>query len=332
MVDHRHPVRAEVLPGGLRAECDPEISVIIPARNESLSLPELVQRLHATLGELDLPYELLIVDDGSNDGTPELLRRLHADDPRLRARILRSHGGKSAALDCAIRAARGTTLVAMDADLQDLPEEIPVLLDALHATDADLVQGWRRRRKDSWFRVFASWIFNLMCWICSGLRLRDVNCGFKAFRREVAIGLHLEPGLHRFVPILVYSRGGRVCEVPVRHAPRTYGGSRYGIARYFQGFSDLVTVILLPRIAARLQPGLVPIGLLLIAGAATCALWLGWDVLVGRPGALWELGLSTMGLGACGVLSLVLAWLARTHGVRRAKGPIRGYEVDQVID
>jgi dolichol-phosphate mannosyltransferase len=141
----------------------------------------------------------------------------------------------------------------MDADLQDLPEELPVLIAALEEQGLDLVQAWRSRRDDPTHKVLASRVFNFSCSLLSGLPLADINCGFKAMRRGVAKRLILEPNMHRFIPIFVHRSGGRVGEVPVRHARRAFGQSKYGPFRYIQGLLGLFRVVLLPRLLRQTQ-------------------------------------------------------------------------------
>ncbi|MEE2828756.1 MAG: glycosyltransferase family 2 protein, partial [Myxococcota bacterium] len=232
----------QLLVGGLAERPVPELSVVIPAHNEAPSLELVTQRVRDVLEREERSFELIVVDDGSRDGTAETLERLHREDPRIRARILAYRHGKSAALTCGFRAARGRIVVTMDADLQDLPEEIPKLIRTLEEEELDLVQAWRAERNDPRYKVFASWVFNTCCFVFSGLRLRDVNCGLKVLRRSVARRLRLGDDMHRFIPILVHRSGGRVGEVAVRHARRAFGRSKYGPMRYLRGFSDLLGV------------------------------------------------------------------------------------------
>ncbi len=292
------------------APARPEVSVIVPAHNEEPALRALVGRVRETLDREGKTWELIVVDDGSRDGTEDVLRAMHADDPRVRVRILRTRHGKSAALDVGLRAARGDVFVTMDADLQDQPEEIPVLLRALDG-GLDVVQAWRIEREDTAFKVFASWIFNALCSAFSGLRLRDVNCGFKALRREAALGLSLGADMHRFIPVLLHRQGFAVGEIRVRHARRAHGRSKYGVLRYFRGFNDLIGVVLLPRLLHGIAPLLGPIGALLLLASAAFLAVLGTFAATGRVGLLWELGLSALGCFGTGLLCFALSYLAR---------------------
>lgn len=301
-------MRPEVLAGGAGER--PDVSVVVPAKDEAASLRLLAERVRAVLDAEGLSWELVVVDDGSTDGSDRLLAEL-ARDQRIRPRVLAGNHGKSAALACGLDAARGAYVVLMDADLQDLPEEMPALLAPLRDGRLDLTQGWRTDRQDTAFKRIASKVFNGLCTAASGLRVHDVNCGYKAMTRAVARRLRLSRGMHRFLPVLAWRMGFRVGEVPVRHAHRAFGRSRYGALRYFRGLNDLFSVVLLPRILAHVSPLLAPAGLLSLAGAALCVVALVAQVVMGRAGALWETGLSALALGSVGVLCLALGTLER---------------------
>jgi len=289
----------------------PDVSVVVPAYNEVETLELLAGRVRDVLDREGRTWEMIVVDDGSDDGSAEVLRRLHEADPRVRVRVLRSRHGKSAALNCGFEAARGGLIVSMDADLQDLPEEMPVLLRGIEDDGYAMVQGSRAIRNDPGFKVFASKVFNGMCSTFSGLRLHDVNCGYKAFRSEALRDLRLGDDMHRFIPVLVHRRGHRVGEVPIRHAHRAFGESKYGVLRYFRGFNDLFTVVLLPRLLHGVAPVLAPAGLLFMAASVVCMTVLGVFATMGRVGQLWELGLSALLLLGTGLLCFALSYLDR---------------------
>jgi glycosyltransferase involved in cell wall biosynthesis len=301
--------RPRLIEGGLEHPA-PDVSVVVPAHNEEPALRALVARVRDTLEREGRTWELVIVDDGSRDGSAELLAELHAEDPRVRVRVLRTRHGKSAALDVAMRSARGAVVVTMDADLQDQPEEIPVLLAAIDS-GLDVVQAWRVEREDTPFKVFASWVFNGLCSLFSGLRLNDVNCGFKALRLDAVRGLRLDADMHRFIPVLLHRQGFKVGEVQVRHARRAHGRSKYGLLRYFRGFNDLIGVVLLPRLLHGIAPLLGPLGVLLLLSSAGFLATLVAFAVTGRVGLLWELGLSALGTFGIGLLSFSLAYQAR---------------------
>jgi dolichol-phosphate mannosyltransferase len=236
-----------ILPGGRAEHAPPEVSVVVPAHDEARSLVLLAHRLRDVLERDGRTFEVVIVDDGSGDGSGRLLHQLHAEDARFRAVRLGRRQGKSAALRCGLEASCGSIVVMMDADLQDLPEELPRLLGVLGTGHFDVVQAWRSDRQDARGKIAASWAFNALCSAFSGVRLRDVNCGFKAMTREAASALDLRDDMHRFIPVMLHRRGFRVTEVAVRHARRPFGRSKYGPLRYFRGMGDLLTVALLER-------------------------------------------------------------------------------------
>ena len=246
-----------------------KISVVVPAYNEKASLEELAAGVSSVMESLGRPWELVIVDDGSTDGTAEALRELSRRDPRVRIVFLSAHQGKAAALAAGFKAAEGGTIVTLDADLQDDPEDIPRFLEKLEE-GFDLVCGWKRPRRDPLGRRVASSLFNSTVSLLLGPRLHDHNCGFKAYRREVVREIALYGDLHRFATFLAHARGFRVCEIPVKHRPRKYGKSRYGVERIWRGVLDLFTVTLLTRgsrrvfeLFARVGIPLSAVGLLL---------------------------------------------------------------------
>jgi len=229
------------------AETSSKISIVVPAYNEGDSLPELVERLEAACRFPGKTFELIVVDDGSTDKTAETLRRL-ARDTKLSLKTLtfRRNFGKSAALSAGFGAADGDWIVTLDADLQDVPEEIPRLIERLEA-GLDLVSGWKRKRRDPWSKRIASRIFNWVTARLTGIPIHDFNSGFKAYRREVIEEIKVYGEMHRYIPVLASYRGFRVGEIEVEHHRRKHGKSKYGPSRFLSGFFDLLTVIMLTR-------------------------------------------------------------------------------------
>jgi glycosyltransferase involved in cell wall biosynthesis len=221
------------------------LSILIPAYNEAESLPALLDALREHAAPF-APYEILVVDDGSTDGTGELLERLAAADPRVGYVRLGRNYGKSAALAVGFARTRGEVVVTMDADLQDDPAELPALLAKLDE-GWDLVSGWKKERRDPIDKTLPSKVWNSMLRRVSGLTLHDFNCGLKAYRGEVARGLRLYGDLHRYVPVLAAWQGWRVTELPVRHHARRFGVSKYGTRRFLNGILDLFTVTFIHR-------------------------------------------------------------------------------------
>jgi len=222
------------------------ISVIIPLLNEAESLEELHQRLTEVLETLGQSFELIFVDDGSNDNSFEVLKGLHANDQHVRVIQFRRNYGKAAAIYAGFQQVRGEIILTMDADLQDLPEEIPRLVAKLQ-DGYDLVSGWKIKRRDPFSRKIASRLFNLTVSLLTGIRLHDFNSGFKCYRKEVTQEIKIYGELHRYIPVLAAWKGFKISEVEVQHRPRRYGRSRYGMNRAFRGFFDLLTVMALTR-------------------------------------------------------------------------------------
>lgn len=222
--------------------CD--ISVVVPALNEAESLPDLVTRVASIIAETGQTYEILVVDDGSSDQTFEVLAALAPRHPQLHAISFTRNYGKAAALAAGFQAAGGSIVITIDADLQDDPTEIPRLLAKLEE-GYDLVSGWKQDRKDSFIKNQTSKLFNKVTSLVTGLRLHDFNCGLKAYRSQVTRAVRLYGEMHRYIPALAHLEGYRVTEIPVRHHARRFGKTKYGIARFLNGFFDLMTLVFL---------------------------------------------------------------------------------------
>ena len=220
------------------------ISVVVPVYNEDESLRPLYDALTAALERLGQSYEIVFVDDGSRDGSFTTLKALHDQDQRVRVIRFRRNFGKTPALVAGFHEARGDVVFTMDADLQDDPAEIPLFLDKL-AEGYDLVSGWKYPRHDPPTKTIPSFFFNRMIWASTGVKLHDINCGFKAYRREIIEEIKLYGELHRFIPILAHQRGYRVTEVKVHHHKRKFGKSKFGARRFLRGFLDLLMVLFL---------------------------------------------------------------------------------------
>jgi len=221
------------------------LSLVIPCYNEEDSIPELLAKLDESLKTLEglgHTVEILLVDDGSRDKTPELLRAATAGRPQLRVIRFARNFGQTAAMAAGFDAARGDVVVPLDADLQNDPADIPMLLAKLEE-GYDVVSGWRRERKDTLItRRFPSWAANAFISRLSGVRLHDYGCTLKAYRRSVLSGVHLYGEGHRFIPIFAAQQGARVTEVVVRHHPRLRGTTKYGLGRVPNVFLDLLLV------------------------------------------------------------------------------------------
>ena len=254
-----------------------KLSVIVPVLNEAESLPELYRRLTEVLGALPDPYELIFVDDGSTDDSFAVLASLQQDDAHVAIVQLRRTYGKATALAAGFEQAEGERILTIDADLQDQPEEIPKIIAKLEE-GYDLVSGWRSKREDGRGKVLASRVFNVVTGWLSGVRLHDMNCGLKIFKREVVDGLRIRGEFHRYIPVLAQSQGFKVAEVAVDHRPRRYGTSKYGSERFVRGFLDVLTVMILTRYLRRPMHlfGGLGLALTLVGLALNSYLTIGW--------------------------------------------------------
>ena len=220
-----------------------DISVVVPLYNERESLGELTAWIDRVARENGLSYEIVMVDDGSSDGSWEEIERLSAEYPSLRAIRFARNYGKSAALYCGFAEARGEVVFTMDADLQDSPDEIPPMRRMIVDEGYDLVSGWKRKRYDPAGKRLPSKFFNSTARLVSGIKLHDFNCGLKAYRRRVVKSIEVYGEMHRYIPILAKHAGfGRIGEKEVHHHERKYGVSKFGMERMVKGYLDLITV------------------------------------------------------------------------------------------
>jgi glycosyltransferase involved in cell wall biosynthesis len=221
----------------------PELSVVIPVLNEEASLAVLYRELTDTLAAWGRSYEILVVDDGSRDGTFDLLKSLQAHDPRVRVIRFRRNFGQTAAFSAGFAHARGRYIVTSDGDLQNDPRDIPGMVRALEEGGYDIVCGWRKDRKDRLLsRRVPSMIANRLISSATGVKLHDYGCSLKVFRAEVVKPLRLYGEMHRFLPAIASEQGVRIAEVVVHHRPRRHGASKYGLSRTIRVILDLLTV------------------------------------------------------------------------------------------
>src|SRR5262245_2256973 len=267
------------------------ISVVIPVYNEKESLLPLHAEIVTATQQAKLDLEVVFVDDGSRDGSWEVIADLAKRYAFVRGLRFRRNFGKAAALSAGFRAAGGQVILTLDADLQDDPAEVPRFLAALAEggpgqTPLDVVSGWKRVRHDPWHKVLPSRVFNGMVSRLTGVRLHDHNCGMKCYRAEVFREVRLYGELHRFIPVLAAARGFRVGEVVIQHRPRKFGHSKYGFRRFVKGFLDLLTVKFLTGFTQRPQHLLGTIGLFcfLAGGLGLAYLAAEWLVNLASPG------------------------------------------------
>ncbi len=228
------------------SESQLEITVVVPLYNEVESLEPLYREIMDAL--IHVPdHEILFINDGSTDGSREVLKRIAGVDRKVRVVNFRRNFGKSAALEAAFRRARGQFVATLDADLQDDPAEIVPMMEQMKKENLDLVSGWKQVRKDPLSKKIPSKLFNFATRICSGLKLHDFNCGLKVYRREVTGAIRIHGELHRYIPAIAHWSGFRVGERPVNHRERRFGTTKFGPSRFLHGFLDLLTVMFLRR-------------------------------------------------------------------------------------
>ena len=270
----------------------PFLSVVSPVFDERESVAVLAGELETVLRQLEddgriSGHEIIFIDDGSRDGTSDVLKRLHRESPSTGIIRFRTNMGKSAALSQGFKACSGDVVVTIDSDLQDDPAEIPALLETLQE-GFHVVSGWKAERRDPLSKTVPSRLYNWVTRIASGLPLHDFNCGLKIYRREVLNEIQVYGQLHRFLPVLAHWRGFRIGEKKVHHRPRRFGRSKYGFSRFAAGLLDFLTVLFLMRY--RRQPlhlfGLV--GLLLFAigmgvNIYLAIVWIQTHAIGGRP-------------------------------------------------
>ncbi len=262
----------------------PEVSIVVPIYNELENLPDLVERIHGAMATQPLSFELIAVDDGSSDGSRARLRELAATHPWLRPVFLARNYGQSSALQAGFDRVRGRYVVTLDADLQNEPADIPLLLERLETDpDVDMVSGWRKERQDAELsRKLPSRLANRLISRATGVHLHDYGCALKAYRRPIIDRIRLYGELHRFIPSLAREVGARIAEVPVRHHARTRGVSKYGIDRTFRVILDLILVVFFMRYRQRPLHAFGGLGLWLAAPGVLILLWLLGDKLMGQ--------------------------------------------------
>lgn len=268
---------------------NPDVSVVVPLLNEVDSLEELTDRIHQALSG-EWTYEVILVDDGSDDGSWEKIRKLSDKTPNIRGIRFRRNYGKSPALQQGFRKARGRFIATMDADLQDDPAEVPHMIRMIEEQGLDLVSGWKKVRYDPISKTIPSRFFNYVTSLTTGIKIHDFNCGLKVYRAEVVRHLTLYGELHRYIPYLAKQQGfSRIDEKVVQHHARKHGVPKFGLSRFIKGFLDLLTLLFLGHYMKRPMHFFGGIGtlFLIIGGGITAYLTimrLFFEVyLTGRP-------------------------------------------------
>lgn len=229
-----------------------DISVVVPLFNEEESLPELTEWIRRVMEENRFSYEIILVDDGSNDSSWKVIEELTWRNPDIRGIRFRRNYGKSAALYCGFEKCKGEVVITMDADLQDSPDEIPELYRMIRQEGFDMVSGWKKKRYDPFTKTLPSKLFNSTARMASGIRLHDFNCGLKAYRNAVVKSIEVYGEMHRYIPILAKFAGfTRIGEKVVQHKARKYGKTKFGIERFVNGYLDLLSLSFISKFGKR---------------------------------------------------------------------------------
>ncbi len=268
-----------------------DLSIVVPSFNEEESLGELTEWIARVMKTTPYSYEVIIVDDGSTDGSWAVVERLHEADSNILGIRFRRNYGKSAALSEGFGAARGRVVITMDADLQDSPDEIPDLMDMILNQGYDMVSGWKKVRHDPLSKTVPSKIFNGVVRKISGIKLHDFNCGLKAYRSDVVKTIEVYGEMHRYVPLLAKEAGfHKIGEKVVHHYERKFGHSKFGIERTVKGFLDLLSVTFMGKFGKRPMHLFGALGTLMFFLGFIAAAWVGfkklWCVYHGVPAPL----------------------------------------------
>lgn len=310
-----------------------EITVLIPLLNEVDSLPELSLQLEEELGKITRGrYEVLFIDDGSTDGSFDMIKQINRRNRRFKCVRFRRNYGKSAALAVGFQRARGKFVITMDADLQDDPAEIPNLIKKIQE-GYDLVSGWKKKRYDPITKTLPSKLFNSVTSLMSGIKLHDFNCGLKAYRRSVVKTVRIYGEMHRYIPALAHWEGFKVTELPVQHHPRRYGKTKFGISRFIYGFLDLLTVLFTTRYFKRPLHFFGSAGLLLTIVGLAINLYLTYEWAIGvtylsnRPLALFGIALIIVGVQLVSV-GLIGEIIVKNHILTHSNN----YSIKEVLE
>ena len=262
-----------------------DLSIVIPLFNEEESLPELLSWIERTLASWSGNFEVILIDDGSTDGSWSVIESLIPQHPSITAIRFSKNYGKSQALHAGFARAKGQVVVTMDADLQDSPEEIPGLYKKITQEGFDLVSGWKRKRFDSfWGKNLPSKLFNWAARKTSGIALNDFNCGLKAYRSEAVKAIEVSGEMHRYIPVLVKNAGfSKIGEQVVQHQSRRYGTTKFGASRFINGFLDLLTIWFLSAFGKRPMHLFGAVGVLLFILGFVFSLFLGIDKIWFNP-------------------------------------------------
>ena len=315
-----------------------DISVVVPLYNEEESLPELVAWIDRVAKGEALSYEIIMVDDGSTDGSWSVVQRLKKEYPAIRGLSFRRNYGKSAALYSGFEMAQGEVVFTMDADLQDSPDEIPAMRRMILEEGYDIVSGWKRKRYDPISKRLPSKFFNFTARLMSGIKLHDFNCGLKAYRRKVVKSIEVYGEMHRYIPILAKHAGfRRIGEKVVEHHERKYGKSKFGLERMVKGYLDLITVTFMSHFGRSPMYLFGTLGTLMFLFGGVTAVWIIVDKIYSQAhGYMWR-GVTEQPMFYLALLAVVLGVMLFLAGflaelINRRSPDRNSYLVDEMID
>lgn len=315
-----------------------DISVVVPLYNEEESLPELVAWIDRVAKGEALSYEIIMVDDGSTDGSWSVVQRLKKEYPAIRGISFRRNYGKSAALYSGFEMAQGEVVFTMDADLQDSPDEIPAMRRMILDEGYDIVSGWKRKRYDPISKRLPSKFFNFTARLMSGIKLHDFNCGLKAYRRKVVKSIEVYGEMHRYIPILAKHAGyRRIGEKVVEHHERKYGKSKFGLERMVKGYLDLITVTFMSHFGRSPMYLFGTLGTLMFLFGGVTAVWIIVDKIYSQAhGYMWR-GVTEQPMFYLALLAVVLGVMLFLAGflaelINRRSPDRNSYLVDEKID
>ncbi|MGN6178616.1 MAG: glycosyltransferase family 2 protein [Mucilaginibacter sp.] len=260
-----------------------DISVVVPLYDEVESLPELTSWISQVMNDNQFTYEIILVDDGSKDGSWEMIKRLRQQNQHIKGIKFRRNYGKSAALNTGFEAAQGDVIITMDADLQDSPDEIPELYRRITEENYDLISGWKAKRYDPISKTVPTKLFNAATRKMSGIdNLHDFNCGLKAYRKAVVKNIEVYGEMHRYIPVIAKWAGfSRIGEQVVEHRARKYGKTKFGLSRFVNGFLDLLSIFFVGKFGKRPMHFFGTMGTISFLAGTVCAIWIIVDKLNG---------------------------------------------------
>ena len=285
-----------------------DISVVIPLYNEVESLPELTNWINTVLTGKKFTYEIIMVDDGSNDGSWELIKTLHENNPVIKGIKFRRNYGKSAALNTGFEAAQGNVVITMDADLQDSPDEIPELYRKITEEKYDLVSGWKAKRYDPLSKTIPTKLYNAATRRMSGINnLHDFNCGLKAYRKEVVKNIEVYGEMHRYIPVIAKWAGFvKIGEQIVEHRPRKYGKTKFGMSRFITGLLDLISIFFVGKFGKRPMHFFGTLGVLSFFAGTVITIWMIVDKLMAISRGLHYRDVTTQPLFYIALVAVIL--------------------------